>query len=238
MTIEGEINNDRCGGFIAINPHQNPSKKREPTAAVSVNRQPIVDWHPPMAYWYCGNFGTRDGKRRYCRHKVDDTYGIKNALSRCLKCRNYSKFSKHKNWAATTIRDARRSDKVRLAKPEERRPFNNIDWDRFITKEYVLRMFKLCRGLCWWCGVKLNKDKRNAPDGLTIDRLTNNPHYINECVVSCFQCNCQSWRKDNLESYFTGLPNPKSDKLHSFQKYLLSWERHQKLLLELDSLHH
>ena len=238
MTIEGEINSENCGGFIAIKPLQTASEKRDQTAAVSVNRQPIIDWQPPMALWYCGNFGKRNGKRRYCCHKVDDAYGLKNASSRCLKCREYSKYSKHKNWAATMVKDARRADKVRLAKPKERRKFDTVNWSRFITKEYVLKVYKLCRGLCWWCGIKLNKNKRNAPDGLTIERLTDQPHYKNECVVSCFKCNCCSWRKNQLESYFTGPPSQTSDKLQTFRKYLLSWERHQRLLLELGSLHH
>ena len=238
MTIEGKINSLNCCGFIATKPLQIPSEKSDQTAAVSVNRQPIVDWHPPMKLWYCGNFGKRNGKKRYCCHKVDDPYGLKNASSRCLKCRQYAYKTKRKCWASLMVKDARRADKLRTKKPKDRRKFETVNWDRFITKEYVLKVYKLCRGLCWWCGIKLNKDKRNAPDGLTIERLTDQPHYRNECVVSCFKCNCGSWRKNQLTSYFTGPPSQTSDKLQIFRKYLLSWERHQRLLLELGSLHH
>ena len=127
MTIEGDINSEHCGGFIAIKPLQTASENRDQTAAVSVNRQPIIDWEPPMALWYCGNFGKRNGKKRYCCHKVDDPYGLKNASSRCLKCRQYAYKTKRKCWASLMVKDARRADKKRVEKPEERRPFDKID---------------------------------------------------------------------------------------------------------------
>jgi len=239
MTKEGKINSDSCGGLIAINPLQIPSQKSEMTAAVSVKRKPTKNWHPPMVLWYCGNFGQKKGKpRQYCSHKVNDELGIKNVRSRCLMCRQFGRKSKQKHWDSLMIKDARNSDRKRLLWPEKKRPFNKIDWDRYITREYIRKVYKVCRGLCWWCGIYMNKEERKRTDGLTIERLTNQPHYINTCVVSCYTCNRKSWRKNKLTSYFTGRPSQTSDKLQTFQKYLLSWELHRKLLLELDSRHH
>ena len=238
MTIAGRNDIENGGGLIAINPHQILSEKTDPTAAVQVVSIPVKDWHPPIVLWKCGNFGTRAGKRRYCCHYVEDEHGLKNALSRCLRCRKKDRRYKKKNWATQMVKDARSADKLRTKKPKDLRPFEEIDWDRFITKEYVEKMYKMCRGLCWWCGVKMNKEKRQSSTGLTIERLTNQPHYKNTCVVSCMKCNRTSWRMNELESFFTGPPSPTSDKLHSFQTYLKSWERYQQLLPELDFQHH
>ena len=235
MITEVPKSND-CDGFYAIIPLQTASQKEDQTVAVTVkSRKPVKDWQPPMKLWYCGNFGQKKGKpRQYCSHQVNDDYGLRNASSRCLMCRERGRILKERHWASTMIRDARSGDKKRLAKPEDRRPFTEIDWDRYITKAHVMKLYKISRGLCWWCGIHMNKRRRDTPNGLTIDRLTDQPHYINTCVLSCSRCNCTSWRKDRLTSYFMGRPSGTLDKLLVFQTYLLWWELNQRVLLELD----
>ena len=239
MANRGGKDSDSCRGFIAINPLQIASDNSKKTAAVTPLfnvRKPIKDWHPPQRLWRCGNFGRKKGKaRQYCPNVVDDEYGLKNASSRCLPCRTRARNCKEKHWGSCMVRDSRSADKCRLQLSDEKRKFVCIDWNRYITKEYLLSVYNMCKGMCWWCGVKMDTKNRRALNGLTVDRLNDRPHYIGSCTLACYSCNSKSWRDPNKNSFFKDLSNLMSDKLRFFQMYYRGWARFQKLRLALDS---
>ena len=241
MSFQVALREIGCGGFIAEFPHQTASDCGDRTAADPLSydvRKPIKDWHPPLSLWRCGNFGRKKDKpKQYCPNFVDDDYGFEHASTRCLTCRKRDRKYKETSWASLMVKDARSADKRRLQLCDEKRKFVCIDWNRYITKEYLLSVYDMCKGMCWWCGVKMDTKKRQSSHGLTVDRLNDQPHYIGSCALACLACNANSWRQPNKVSFFKDLPSLTSDKLRFYQTYYTGWARFQRLRLALDSQH-
>ena len=245
MSFEAAIKGIGCGGFITELLHQNPSVNSKLTAAVPLSfnvrnpidvRKPIEDWHPVLPLWRCGNFGQKRGKpRQYCPNFVDDDYGLEHASSRCLPCRQRGRKNKIKNWPSLMVKDSRRADKCRLQLCDEKRKFVCIDWNKYITKEYLLSVYEMVKGKCWWCGVKMDTKNRRALNGLTVDRLDDRPHYIGSCTLACSSCNSTSWREPNKKSFFMDQSSLQRCKLRFFRMYYTGWERFQKLHFGSDS---
>ena len=229
-----ELNDIDCGGLIPIPTHQIPIKKRDPTAVDQCNssihpieRRPIKNWKTGMNNWKCNHSGSRNGKKRYsCNNIVDDEKGLRLGLGNCLKCRTYQVNERMRNWDTRMVCGARRADRERL----KRGKFTDIDWGRFITKDHMREVYKVCRKRCWWCGIRVREFDRNHSEGLTVDRLTNRPHYQKECAIACLACNRMSWRKkfDNIPWWAREQPgiSPELvfqdwwDRYHQFQNVL------------------
>lgn len=203
MSREGKkANGEDCAGLISNLPLQISIKKGDQPAAVQCNlpkksvhppdRTPIKNWHPPLPLWKCNWCGTRNGKKRYtCNNFVTDEKGLRVGIGKCVRCRQYYIRDKKKHWQNRMVVCARISDRKRLRQGK----FTTIDWDRFITKDHMQQVYDACRKRCWWCGIWVRKFDRKHQEGLTVDRLTNGPHYLRECAIACFRCNRQSWRK-------------------------------------------
>ena len=188
-----------CRGLIVTNPHQIPIKNDDPDAAAQchssvhpLDRTPIKNWKPGMRVWKCNHYGTRNGKKRYsCPHIVNDENALRLGLGKCLKCRKNQLNERKRNWHRRMVNGARRADKKKL----ETGKFSEIDWTRFITKEHMKQVYKICRKRCWWCGIIVREFERKHAEGLTVDRLTSGPHYLKQCTIACLSCNRISWRK-------------------------------------------
>ena len=202
--VDPLLGND-CHGLIPISPHQIPFKNQDRNAPVQCNsssihpidRTPIKNWKPGMRKWKCNHSGTRNGVKRYsCHNIVDDEKALRLGIGSCLRCRQYFLKGRKKNWDTIMVNGARRADKIRLKKGK----FTAIDWSLFITKNHMREVYKACRKKCWWCGIKVREFERDHAEGLTVDRLTDGPHYQTDCAIACLKCNRISWRKkfDNI----------------------------------------
>ena len=135
-----------------------------------------------------------------------------------------------KHWARKIINDSMCADRRKLDEGK----YEEIDWTRYITREYLEKVVKALRGRCFWCNILLSKTQRHKANGLTVERLTSNPHYVNECTIACKRCNCMSWRKELVPwSQREGPVFPKEGKLHCFQMYLKEWQKFQVLLTSI-----
>jgi len=98
---------------------------------------------------------------------------------------------------------------VELSRITDRKKFEKIDYDKFITVKFIKEQDSRQSGKCYHCNkfynrLRLKEDFNNNP---SIERLDNlKPHYKSNCVIACIKCNCS--RKDKtLTDYKDYLKN-------------------------------
>jgi hypothetical protein len=127
-----------------------------------------------------------------CATPLEQNHNTKKC-SNCLKtARDYKK----------KTRDARRAEQERKYRSSVwfkrclyRARKNDVSHDRveegpYMTPERLQTLRVLQLNKCFYCDKDLQIDNRRAPDGLTIERLSNDrPHSMANCVLCCHQCN-------------------------------------------------
>ena len=82
------------------------------------------------------------------------------------------------------------ADKTRF-KPD----FDYRSHPRYITSDYLKQLRVDQDDQCYFCDRKMDPVNRQKDEGLTVERLNDEPHWKDSCVLSCMWCNRRSWRK-------------------------------------------
>ena len=98
-----------------------------------------------------------------------------------------------KNWNTVMVGHSKQAD------TEKGRTWNE---EEYVTAGFLLEKFQEQETACYWCGVEMQIQDRQADDGLTIERLDNSiAHTRANCVLACFECNCKKhhlWKEPFL----------------------------------------
>ena len=113
---------------------------------------------------------------------------------RCAKCAACARRTRVIHWASTMVNQSKTNDRPR--------PFTWREED-YITKEWLLDLYKT-RSQCYWCGAGyLSTVTRRRNHGIQVERLSNKlPHLKRNCVFACAHCNRRSWLKTWKEEPF------------------------------------
>ena len=167
-----------------------------------------------------------------CTVKLDEGC-TRRKCDKCLKkARDYKK----------KTRDAKRAEQERKYRSSVwfkrclyRAKQTDEDKDRTEEGPYMsperlqtLRILQLNK--CFYCEKKLQTENRRAPDGLTIERLSNKrPHTLGNCVLCCHQCNVR--RISNHHDI--GIHDAYYEIIKKFEKDPVVYQRFLKLMEEV-----
>ena len=130
-----------------------------------------------------------------CKHNLDDEIFFWNAINHksCKPCVSKPCQWQCDNWPKICVKLSKISDK------NANRPWKEKD---YVTPSFLLAQLDEQWKVCFWCGVSMQTKQRNAPDGLTIERLYNHlPHIKTNSVLSCHRCNVRQrlvWKEPFL----------------------------------------
>ena len=107
----------------------------------------------------------------------------------CHPCVDSRREYQTKNWPQTMVKKSKQSDRDSKNK-------NRNSWEEanYITQRFLLTLWQDQEGYCFYSHgekpLKMQLEKRQLPDGCTVERLNNNLcHYKDNCVLCCFECN-------------------------------------------------
>lgn len=138
------------------------------------NKEKIKENHKK---WYEEN-------KDYCLQKQKE-YNNENKERINMKNKQY--YYKMKNDEYTVFKE-----KIRGLKKIDANRFENIDFDNYITIEWIQKMITNSNSSCVYCHKKLLLSGYESYDKsqMSIDRLFNDtPHYQFNCIVCCLGCN-------------------------------------------------
>ena len=164
----------------------------------------------------CGEARKKRGKKYWAQRMVRDS------MSKDRKCENCNakltkpisnRESKLKNWCQACCR-RRQLLQMREFKSKygyykhdsaERRMINSSEhkdkergfsWNEedYIDVDFLKKQREKQKTKCYWCNIDMNPVHRKQRDGMTVERLTSEPHLKSNCVLACFSCNAKSYR--------------------------------------------
>ena len=110
----------------------------------------------------------------------------------CFQCHTAVYASGRRRWSNHMVYDSQSSDRDR-GYP--------IDSPDYITADWVVEQTKKQNMKCYYCAKTMQIERRTAPDGLQVERLTEClPHLKSICVMACGDCNRRS-RSGNFCPY-------------------------------------
>ena len=122
----------------------------------------------------------------------------------CRKCKRKRTIARSKAFykkQGTYKQDAAEHNMVNVSAHTDKERFKAAaDYDyrshpRYITSDYLKQLRVDQDDQCYFCDRKMNTVNRQKDDGLTVERLNDEPHWKDTCVLSCMWCNRRSWRE-------------------------------------------
>ena len=130
-----------------------------------------------------------------CKNCLDDEIFFWNARDHkaCHPCVNKASKWQQENWDKICVKLSKIADR------KSNRPWKEGE---YVTPEFLLAQLEQQWGVCYWCGIQMSIKQRNAPHGLTIERLDNRlPHTKKNSVLACHRCNVRQriiWKEPFL----------------------------------------
>ena len=128
-----------------------------------------------------------------CKGNLDNKY---QTCSKCLwAAREYKRLNKdrikainrawkQKHWARCMVCHSRDSDRKYGRLP--------TDMTDYIAPGFLQELRTAQQNRCFFCTIDMQHHFRKLHDGISIQRLVNSrPHNRENCVLSCFRCNCK-----------------------------------------------
>ena len=179
--------------------------------------------------------------------------------TQCVQCgEGRTRRYKHK-WAESMVKDSWKKDRelkrkigaessmVTNSRYEDRYKGRDFENPQYIDVPYLRALRQKQNTKCYWCNVVMLPENRKQVRGMTVDRLDDGAHLKHHCVLSCFSCNCKSYRYGwcpypkklakilkipdvNEKNYFN--PKRRSKKFPS-RLAVNRWQRLQEELIQL-----